>query len=70
MVDRNFSDDMTRTAHALGMTELNFVNPNGLRLTARSLRRAISLSSRARCFTIFPSTNRPAHTGDQIRADA
>ena len=26
----NFSDDMTRTAHALGMTELNFVNPNGL----------------------------------------
>jgi D-alanyl-D-alanine carboxypeptidase len=26
----NFADDMTRTAHALGMTESNFVNPNGL----------------------------------------
>jgi D-alanyl-D-alanine carboxypeptidase len=26
----NFSDDMTRTAHALGMVESNFVNPNGL----------------------------------------
>jgi D-alanyl-D-alanine carboxypeptidase len=26
----NFSDDMTRTAHGLGMTESNFVNPNGL----------------------------------------
>ena len=26
----NFADDMTRTAHRLGMTELNFVNPNGL----------------------------------------
>ncbi len=26
----NFSDDMTRTAHRLGMTESNFVNPNGL----------------------------------------
>jgi D-alanyl-D-alanine carboxypeptidase len=25
-----FSDDMTRTAHSLGMTESNFVNPNGL----------------------------------------
>jgi D-alanyl-D-alanine carboxypeptidase len=26
----NFADDMTRTAHRLGMTESNFVNPNGL----------------------------------------
>ncbi len=26
----NFSEDMTSTAHSLGMTELNFVNPNGL----------------------------------------
>jgi D-alanyl-D-alanine carboxypeptidase len=26
----NFADDMTRTAHGLGMTESNFVNPNGL----------------------------------------
>ena len=26
----NFADDMTRTAHALGMTKSNFVNPNGL----------------------------------------
>jgi len=26
----NFSDDMTRTAHRLGMSESNFVNPNGL----------------------------------------
>ncbi len=26
----NFADDMTRTAHRLGMSELNFVNPNGL----------------------------------------
>ena len=26
----NFADDMTQTAHALGMTESNFVNPNGL----------------------------------------
>jgi D-alanyl-D-alanine carboxypeptidase len=26
----NFADDMTRTAHSLGMTESNFVNPNGL----------------------------------------
>jgi D-alanyl-D-alanine carboxypeptidase len=26
----NFSEDMTRTAHSLGMTESNFVNPNGL----------------------------------------
>jgi D-alanyl-D-alanine carboxypeptidase len=26
----NFADDMTRTAHALGMSESNFVNPNGL----------------------------------------
>jgi D-alanyl-D-alanine carboxypeptidase len=26
----NFADDMTRTAHALGMTESSFVNPNGL----------------------------------------
>ena len=26
----NFSDEMTRTAHSLGMTESNFVNPNGL----------------------------------------
>jgi D-alanyl-D-alanine carboxypeptidase len=26
----NFADDMTKTAHRLGMTESNFVNPNGL----------------------------------------
>jgi D-alanyl-D-alanine carboxypeptidase len=26
----NFADEMTRTAHGLGMTESNFVNPNGL----------------------------------------
>jgi D-alanyl-D-alanine carboxypeptidase len=26
----NFADDMTSTAHALGMTQSNFVNPNGL----------------------------------------
>jgi D-alanyl-D-alanine carboxypeptidase len=26
----NFADDMTQTAHRLGMTESNFVNPNGL----------------------------------------
>jgi D-alanyl-D-alanine carboxypeptidase len=26
----NFADDMTHTAHNLGMTESNFVNPNGL----------------------------------------
>ena len=26
----NFADDMTRTAHRLGMSESNFVNPNGL----------------------------------------
>ena len=26
----NFADDMTRTAHRLGMTQSNFVNPNGL----------------------------------------
>lgn len=26
----NFSDEMTRTAHRLGMTQSNFVNPNGL----------------------------------------
>ncbi|MGB7100716.1 MAG: D-alanyl-D-alanine carboxypeptidase family protein [Xanthobacteraceae bacterium] len=26
----NFSEDMTSTAHSLGMTESNFVNPNGL----------------------------------------
>ncbi|HUZ32925.1 MAG TPA: D-alanyl-D-alanine carboxypeptidase family protein [Xanthobacteraceae bacterium] len=26
----NFAEDMTRTAHRLGMTESNFVNPNGL----------------------------------------
>ncbi len=26
----NFADEMTRTAHRLGMTESNFVNPNGL----------------------------------------
>ncbi len=26
----NFADDMTRTAHGLGMSESNFVNPNGL----------------------------------------
>ncbi len=26
----NFSDDMTQTAHRLGMTQSNFVNPNGL----------------------------------------
>jgi D-alanyl-D-alanine carboxypeptidase len=26
----NFADDMTKTAHALGMTQSNFVNPNGL----------------------------------------
>ena len=26
----NFADEMTRTAHAMGMTESNFVNPNGL----------------------------------------
>src|SRR5208282_4568222 len=26
----NFADDMTRTAHRLGMTESSFVNPNGL----------------------------------------
>jgi D-alanyl-D-alanine carboxypeptidase len=26
----NFADDMTRTAHRLGMSQSNFVNPNGL----------------------------------------
>jgi D-alanyl-D-alanine carboxypeptidase len=26
----NFADEMTRTAHQLGMTQSNFVNPNGL----------------------------------------
>ena len=26
----NFADDMTQTAHRLGMTQSNFVNPNGL----------------------------------------
>ena len=26
----NFADDMTRTAHRIGMTQSNFVNPNGL----------------------------------------
>jgi D-alanyl-D-alanine carboxypeptidase len=26
----NFADDMTKTAHRLGMTQSNFVNPNGL----------------------------------------
>jgi len=26
----NFADDMTSTAHSLGMTQSNFVNPNGL----------------------------------------
>jgi D-alanyl-D-alanine carboxypeptidase len=26
----NFADDMTKTAHRLGMSESNFVNPNGL----------------------------------------
>jgi D-alanyl-D-alanine carboxypeptidase len=26
----NFSDEMTRTAHHIGMTQSNFVNPNGL----------------------------------------
>ncbi len=26
----NFAEDMTKTAHRLGMTESNFVNPNGL----------------------------------------
>ena len=26
----NFADEMTRTAHHLGMSETNFVNPNGL----------------------------------------
>jgi D-alanyl-D-alanine carboxypeptidase len=26
----NFADDMTKTAHRLGMTQSSFVNPNGL----------------------------------------
>ena len=44
----DFAQQMTETAHRLGMTESNFVNPNGCRPTARSSRRAISPFSPAR----------------------
>ena len=31
----NFAEEMTDTAHQLGMTESSFVNPNGLPAEAR-----------------------------------
>ena len=42
-----FSAQMNQAAHRLGMTQTNYVNPNGLPRTARSLRPAILRSSPA-----------------------
>jgi D-alanyl-D-alanine carboxypeptidase len=50
----NFADDMTKTAHRLGMTQSNFVNPNGLPADGQLVS--------ARDMAIL------AHPGDQIRS--
>ena len=64
----NFAEDMTKTAHRLGMTQSNFVNPNGLPADGQIVSaRDMAILARA-LICDFPSRHfLLAHSGDQVR---
>ena len=65
----NFAELMTSTAHRLGMTSSNFVNPNGLPADGQiTTARDLAILARALIHEFPEYRFLLAHTGDQVRS--